>query len=501
MLSELIALTVPAAIFVSIALALVILGLFQYRLAAQLNAELRLAVAVLVVGVGTLLSIALTERNLNETGVTGGQVVLFEDYASGFAASRWLTLLVLGASVIEIIRGGLKSASRKVLDPAWPVLAAMLLFYGGTVLVQSFMSEHAEFTYKALYLPIFFTAVFFQRVDDLKPIFLSAKWVMLVLLVGSLVGISAYPDFVLHQPEPGIIPGINWRLFGITAHANALGPIALLAVLLEVYSPFRSRWLRLIYFCCALAAMLLAQSRTSWIAGALILALVLAPIMVMPNPNIAIDARRFGKSVWVLSVCILLLIAAACSLLITGVGDSLLQKTELGSLNGRFQIWDITLQAWRENVVFGYGSAVWGFERRAQLNMFHVGHAHNQLIQTLGESGLTGLTLMLTYLVTLLWVACTKFAASKGLILALLLLLLSRCVTEAPLQSEGVLSWATFLHILLIAVACHHLRSRPQRLASQSTTTATSVESRTAGMTERREAGLHVFSSVHRKSI
>jgi exopolysaccharide production protein ExoQ len=498
MLSELVALIIPAAIFVSFALVLTILGLFQYRLAARLSAELRLAVALLIVGAGTLLSIALTERNLNETALTGSEVLLYEDFASGFAASRWLTLLVLGVSMVEIIRGVLKAMSRKAIDPAWPVLTGILVFYGGTLFVQSAMSEHTEFTYKALYLPIFFTAVFFQQLDDLRPVFLSAKLVMLVLLVSSLVGIFAFPDFVLHQPQPGIIPGINWRLFGITGHANALGPIALLAVLLEVYSPFRSRWLRWSYFFCAFAVLILAQSRTSWIAGALILALVLAPFLVMPNPKTALDTHRFRKAVWVLSTCILLLIAIACGLLMTGLGEYLLRKTELGTLNGRFQIWDITLQAWRENVFFGYGPGVWGMERRAQLNMFHVGHAHNQFVQTLGESGLVGLGLLLVYLVTLMAVACAKFAASKGLILSLFLLLLSRCVTEAPLRAEGVLSWATFLHILLIAVACHYLRLGTQGSANPAEKSKNAAV-REASVDRQREQ-FHLVSGAQRKT-
>ena len=493
MLSEFIALSIPATVFVLFAMALTLLGFFQYRLAARLSSQMRLVVVVCIIGAGTLLSIALTERNLNETALTGSEVLLFEDYASGFAASRWLTLLVLGASVVEIIRGGVNAMVRKVHDPAWPVLAAMLMFYGGTVVVQLFMSEHSAFTYKSLYLPVFFMAVFFQQPNDLKPIFLAAKLVMFTLMASSLIGIFAFPDFVLHQPEPGIIPGINWRLFGITGHANALGPIALLAVLLEVYSPFRARWFRSAYFFSALTVLLLAQSRTSWIAGALILALVLTPVLVMPNPNAPLDMRRFNKAVWVYSACILILIAVACSLLMTGLGEFILRRSELGTLNGRFQIWDITMQAWRENPFFGYGEGVWGMERRAQLNMFHVGHAHNQFVQTLGESGVVGLVLLLTYLLTLLHVACARFAASKGLILAVFLLMLSRCVTEAPLRGEGVLSWATFLHILLITAACHHLRTPPSRRALK---THSQRDRQVQTGAARREAPCYFSSSI-----
>ena len=78
----------PLAILVPISIAAALLGLLQYRLAGRVSSEVRVAAAVLVVGIGTLLSVALTSRNLNETLLRGGEVALYEDYASGFAASR-----------------------------------------------------------------------------------------------------------------------------------------------------------------------------------------------------------------------------------------------------------------------------------------------------------------------------------------------------------------------------------------------------------------------------
>jgi exopolysaccharide production protein ExoQ len=450
---------IPVTLFVCFAVGLAILALFQFRLAALASAQTRLAMAIFLIGVGTLMSFALTDRNLNETALTGAEVVLYEDFANGFAASRWLTLLILGACLVEIIRGVLAAAaSAQKSDPALPVLLAMFLFYGGTVMIQAALSEHTGFTYKDIYLPVLLTAVYFQTLCDLRPVLFAAKLAVFALMLSSLIGIVAYPNFVLHQPSPGVIPGINWRLFGVTGHANTLGPIALLAVLLDLYSPFRWRSVRTIYLVSAIAVLILAQSRTSWVACVLILCSVLVPIYVMPARKAIADPRSFGKAVWVLVLCSLIVIALVCGLVLSGLGEYLLKKTELGTLNGRFQIWDITLQAWRENVLFGYGPEVWGFERRAQFGMFHVGQAHNQFVQSLGEAGLVGLGLALVYLLTLFYVACRNFVASKGMILALFFLLLSRCVTESPLRSEGVLSWATFLHVLLITVACYHLR-------------------------------------------
>jgi exopolysaccharide production protein ExoQ len=449
---------VLTAIVMLAALAFAIAALIQYRLAGRISAQWRVAVALLVIGIGAILSVALTSRDLDESILTEGRTVFYSDLAGGFAASRWLSLLLLGAAFVEIIRGALRVRAAGELDPAWPLLAALLLFYLGTLLVQGFLSQHVGFTHKELYLPILLLAVYLQPLRDLESILVAAKTVVLVLLLGSLFGIYLRPDFVLHRPAPDIIPGIDWRLFGLTSHANTLGPVALLGVLLELYAPSRRFWLRALYLGAGVMVFVLAQSRTAWVAALLIAMFVWVPLTLLPRGGVAVDRNGFGRTVWILIGCIGVSIALVCGMVAFGGAEYLQHKTELGTLNGRFQIWDITLEAWRENPLFGYGPEVWGAARQQRFNMFHVGQAHNQFVQTLGEAGLAGLFLLIVYLLALLGAACLRFAASRGLTLALLLLLLSRCVTEAPLRSEGLLSWSSFLHVLLLLVACHHLR-------------------------------------------
>jgi len=456
--AQLFGLLVPAAIFIVIALAAVLLVLLQYRLTDQTSPDAKVAVAVATIGIGALLSIALFTRSLNETASGGGRVVFYDDYAGGFAASRWISLLLLGAALVEIIRGWLRARLTPAADSAWPLLASMLLFYVGTLTIQGLLSEHTGFSFKELYVPIILTAVYYQPVRNLRLILGAAKLAILALTVGSLLGIALRPDFVMHRPGAGVIPGVDWRLFGLTSHANTLGPVALLGFLLELYSPFRRRSMRAFNFSAALAVFVLAQSRTAWVAALIIGAAVAVPMAIMPSGPGTAHARSFRRSVWTLIGCIALLIVVTCATVALGGTEYLQRKTDLGTLNGRFQIWDITLQAWRENVLFGYGPEVWGAERRLRFNMFHVGQAHNQFVQTLGEAGLVGLAFVGLYLTVLLHAACKCFAGSRGLILALLLLLLARCVTEAPLRSEGLLSWSTFLHVLLLTVACHYLR-------------------------------------------
>ena len=333
--------------------------------------------------------------------------------------------------------------------------------------MQGFLSDHVGFSYKELYVPILLLAAYCQPVRDLRLVLGAAKLAVVALLLGSLIGIAVRPDFVLHRPEPGVIPGIDWRLFGLTGHANTLGPVALLGMLLELYSPSRRRWMRWLNLGSGAAVFVLAQSRTAWVAGLLIMIFAWVPLSIRPVRTSGGDPHGFSRLVWTLIGCMALLIAVVGGMVVFGGTEYLQRKSDLGTLNGRFQIWDITLQAWRDNVLFGYGPEIWGAERRLRFNMFHVGQAHNQFVQTLGEAGLVGLALLIVYLFALLYAAWRRFVVSRGLILALLVLLLARSVTEAPMRSEGLLSWATFLHVLLLLVACHYMRQPAGHVASE----------------------------------
>ncbi len=490
MSAQFLPLLLPAAIFVLIGVAVALLGLLQYRLAGRVSPQGRVAAALLVIGFGALLSVALTTRSLNFSSLEDSKVVLYDDYASGFAASRWLSLFLLGAAMIEIFRGGVRARAAVKSDPAWPLLAALLSFYVGSLLVQGFLSEHVGFSYKELYVPIILLAAYCQPVRDLRLVLGAAKLTIAALLLGSLLGIAVRPDFVLHRPEPGVIPGIDWRLFGLTAHANTLGPVALLGMLLELYSPSRRKWMRWLNLGSGAAVFVLAQSRTAWVAGLLIMIFVWVPLSIGPGRSPRGDLHGFNRTVWTLIGCMALLIAVVAGTAALGGTEYLQRKTDLGTLNGRFQIWDITLQAWRDNVLFGYGPEIWGAERRMRFNMFHVGQAHNQFVQTLGEAGLVGLVLLTIYLLTLLYAAWRRFVVSRGLILALLVLLLARSITEAPMRSEGLLTWTTFLHVLLLLVACHYMRQPAAHVASE----APSPLERVRGARDR-ESGPHRFAA------
>lgn len=456
-MAALIVYAIPALLAILFALGLAMAWVLQYRLTAGVPPEWRIATILLVVGFGALLSVALTSRDLNET--QGGSLVLYDDLAGGFAASRWFSVFLVMASLIEVARGWLLDRDRASPDPARALLFAMLAYYVGTTLIQAIASDHPEFSPRTLYVPILLTAVYYQRPVRMGPVLEAARVVILTLMLGSLGGIWLKPDFVMHRPDPGWLPGIEWRLFGLTSHANSLGPIALLGILIELHAPSRWQALRWVLLASAAAVFVLAQSKTVWATVPMMLAFVWLPLTLSRTSASGDGRRDFRRTVLAMAGVIGVVVLLVAGLMAFDVIDFIEHRGDLLTLTGRTRIWEITLQAWRENVLFGYGASIWGPDRQREYQMYYVGQAHNQVVQTLGEAGVVGLVLLVGYLGTLLVAALKTFVASRGIVLILLTLMLVRCVTEAPMRAEGILSWNTFVHVLLVAMACRFMRA------------------------------------------
>jgi O-antigen ligase len=451
-------LALPYVLAVLLALAIPLGTVMQYRLVRAVSPDTRVIVLLVLIAFGAIVSVALTPRTLNERDLETAGRQLMSDFEEGFAASRYLNMLIVGAGFVELLRGWLQSRARAEPDPARPILWGLVAFYLGTILIQAFGSAHPGFGYQSLYVPVVLLTAYYQRITRLARIVEVAKICILVLMVSSLAAIAVKPDFVLHRPDPGVLPGIDFRLFGLTPHANALGPMALIGLMLEAWFPTRQLPLRVLHVVAAAAVLVLAQSKTAWVASLVILLVVTVPLGLRPAGDASDPRAGFGRAVVTLLACIAVLIVLFVGLAQLDVVGYLDRTAQIETLTGRTQIWDITLQAWHESYLFGYGREIWGAERMLKFRLFHVGQAHNQFVQTLGEAGLLGLTLLLAYLGVLLHAALSRFAASRGVVLALVVLVFARCITEAPLRVDGVQSWPTFTNVLLIVFACHFLR-------------------------------------------
>ena len=454
--------TIPYALAMLVALAIPLAGWGQYRLGAIVSPDLRLMILLLLVALGAIFMIGFTSRNLDESRLIAQSArEAYEDAAGGFAASRVFSAFIVGAGFIEVIRGWLLSRASGTPDPARPILLALLGLYLGTMLIQGVASEVPSFSYKNFYPVIALLAVYYQRVSDLTRVITMVKLVIMVLTVGSLVAMAVKPDFVLQRPAASVLPGIDFRLFGLTSHANTIGPIALLGIVLELAYPSRllaSRWVQLV---AGSIVFVLAQSKTAWVAAALMVPVVLVPLAMAAGPDRSSRKKDFTRSVSVLLVVIVSVVALVALFVGFDVIELVRRKvTGVDTLVGRTLIWQITLDAWRDNLLFGYGGEIWSMERRIKFNLLAAGQAHNQFVQTLGDSGLVGLLLLLTYLGVLLRVSVRCLVPSRGVMLAILTLVLARCMTEAPMRAVELLSWPLLTHLVLLTLACYYMRGK-----------------------------------------
>ncbi len=272
---------------------------------------------------------------------------------------------------------------------------------------------------------------------------------------GSLISASLSPNWALESFPDSVLPGIGVRLHGLAPHANVLAAMMLVLLILEMTSVSRRRW-DVLWVVTALAVLLMAQSRTTWIAA-------IAVVCVEAYRSSGGGATRSTRAGTIH------LAAAAVSLLLaylwSNVGGALEVPvgTSLGTVRARTDVWELTLELWRANPLLGYGPGLWGPEMRLAL-LGRLGwappHAHNQLLHTLGETGLVGAVALGAYLLRLTVESLRSATQSGGLTLALLVLLLFRSLTEVPLRlmfSDG----GFLIHYMTVALVVAYRSAAP----------------------------------------
>jgi exopolysaccharide production protein ExoQ len=108
------------------------------------------------------------------------------------------------------------------------------------------------------------------------------------------------------------------------------------------------------------------------------------------------------------------------------------------TLTGRIFVWQVSFETWLKNPIFGYGPNFWDTHFRQDYGYLWAGQAHNQFLQTLGESGILGFGGLLFFFITIIRVGSrsannTNFA-SYGIIVALII----RSFFESPLSTYSL---------------------------------------------------------------
>ena len=305
------------------------------------------------------------------------------------------------------------------------------------------LGAHPELSHDFVYPLVIGVAAVLATAVERDQAFAATRNALFLFMLGGLVLIFTNPGMVLDANyTQGFLPGVP-RFAGLAPHAVAMGLLTQLALLCLLTSPFQRVWLNRLAWAVGLFVLVLAQSKTGWIAFALC---TLGVLVFRNGPGFwgrITDPQHPEFGIVVILGFIASLVAAGSLLVFGGIGSKVAgffesaQGAQLTSMTGRDQIWAIAYDEWQRNPVFGYGPGLWDISFRASIGMPNATHAHNQFMDTLSRSGTVGATALVLYAITLLFMSVRYARATGGLSLALFTALAIRSVSEVPLLLFG----------------------------------------------------------------
>jgi O-antigen ligase len=350
---------------------------------------------------------------------------------------------------------------------------AYLLFYATNFVLNNMFGAKWAFDQKLIYPVLVMIAVYFSRNRDARLTADATKLGLLLFCAASCAAIFLLPRAAVQRDYASVIPFIGFRLWGLGSNPNSTGPLALVLLLLLAWRPFRNRILQMLGYGTGIAVLVLSQSKTAWLATAI-------AFPTLWYGQLLYNAARRGQSrtsaypvrhfLRPILLCVLGLagVAALAYLqlhnpLANATSD---QQAQVTTLTGRTEIWAVALETWKQNPLFGYGSAMWDDEFRRAVGMDFAYNAHNQFLQSLSVAGGLGLAGTLAYTLVLFRYALAANTATRGLSLALFWVIFVRFFTEAPLNMAGIFSGEFVTHLLLFTLVLTkgrdvYLGSRP----------------------------------------
>lgn len=379
---------------------------------------------------------------------TAAEYVATAGWVSWVLRLSSVTLMCVAAAVIVM------GLSRRQRQPGAKLFAASLTLISLSMLTSATLGEKPVFIHNIYYALILLISLLMLPPLQPERVAVHAKRVLTVIMVGSLVLAAALPTQFAETNYVGIIPGFNIRLHGLAPHANALAPLALLSLMLAAWVPSRQPW-QLVTVSSSALVLLLAQSKTTWIAG-LLMAMIIVAFRLNKQFLNELRTARPGWATLIMfgigllsTVGLLWLLSDAAS----GMLQTVQQQKGVVTLTGRTDIWRTTIETWQRNPWFGYGPKLWDLEFRiANGGALAAWHAHNQFLQALGEAGLVGLFATTLYVSAFVYYGFQFAARTRGVSLALMLLVLVRTISEIPLRLNVMLDTTFFVQLVVFSV-------------------------------------------------
>ncbi|MDB5937708.1 MAG: O-antigen polymerase [Polaromonas sp.] len=386
---------------------------------------------------------------------------------------RWtqplLSLMMLTVAGERILSHWLRK--EKTVQVPLALLSSYIIFWLGTVAAPALLGAHPNISHDYAYpLVIGIAAVMVTGIErDMA--FKAARNVLFAFMVASLLLIPFKSGMVLETTyTQGLLPGVP-RLAGLAAHAVSLAILSQLGLICLLTIPYERKWLNRMAWAVGLTVLFLAQSKTTWIA------FVLSWICFVSVRHGSTFLRRVGDPVrpefGIASIVMVMLavFAVGLVLMLGDVGTRIsvffnsAEGAQLASLTGRDKIWAIAYDEWQRNPIFGYGPLIWEADFRNSIGMPNATHAHNQFMDTLSRSGIVGAVSLVIYALVVMVLSVRYARESKGLTLALFVLLAMRSVSEVPLSLFGY--GPEFIAHLLLLMALAAIASEVRIRTSQ----------------------------------
>ena len=372
-------------------------------------------------------------------------------------AQPLLSLLILTVAGERILTHWLRR-DKTVHTPHF-LLSMFVIFWVGTVAAPALLGAHPQFSHEYVYPAVIVAAAVLANGVERDRAIAATRNALFLFMLAGLALVLFEPAKVLDASYIyGFIPGVP-RFAGLAPHAVAMGLLTQLALLCLLTMPYQRLWLNRLAWMVGLSVLILAQSKTAWIAFVLCSCCVL---VLRDGPGLwrrISDPLRPEFGLVVISGFVVALLGAAALLIFGGIDEKVsnffasAQGAQLTSLTGRDQIWAIAYDEWQRNPVFGYGPSLWDASFRASIGMPYATHAHNQFMDTLSRSGTVGATALVLFAATLMVMSVWHARVTRGLSLALFIALTLRGVSEVPLLLFGYGPELITLVLLLMTLA------------------------------------------------
>jgi O-antigen ligase len=413
---------------------------------------------VLGIAVSSLLSgrnLVLAEHHID---------MLSEQPGGGTQILRLITLTLLSISLARVIGALLRRASLTPA-PGTGLFVALLLYTVASNFLPSAFGTVPAFVHSMFYAIVIFAGAWADRREPVGPTIALAKHALYALMIGSLIAAVVVPNIAVQPGYKSLVPGLHIRLWGLGSNANSIGPLALLTLLLEYLQPTRRRWLRWSLAGITLVVFVLAQSKTVWLSMLLVSAVLVAYRAsgsgIKRHLPVLTAFALLGASSLALFVVLRMDVASLWDRLAASETAS-----AITTVSGRTGIWEVAIREWLASPVFGYGPEIWGPRFRAEVGMPYAFSAHNQFLQTLSVAGAVGFVALLAYLRHAIPAAFRAAPATRGVSVALLTMVLVRCLSEAPLAMTGLIDGDVLTHFLLFTLIVRAPQPAAHRVAS-----------------------------------